>query len=88
MWHEEHIYKIKSIGVTGPPLEIIQSFLSHRFQRVAFNGQSSTWLPGTAGVPQRSILGSLLSLIYINDPSKNFSSTTKLFTNDTSLFLL
>ena len=34
VWHEGLIYKIKSSSVTGPPLEFIQSFLSHRFQRV------------------------------------------------------
>ena len=42
VWHEGFIYKIKSIGVTGLPLELIQSFLSHRFQRVVLNSQSST----------------------------------------------
>ena len=42
VWHEGLIYKIKSIGVTGLPLELIQSFLSHRFQRVVLNSQSST----------------------------------------------
>ena len=86
VWHEGLIYKIKSIGVTGPPLELIQSFLSHKFQRVVLNGQSSTWLPVTAGVPQGSILGPLLFLIYINDLSNNLSSTAKLFADDTSLF--
>ena len=88
MWHEGLFYKIKIIGVTGLPLELIQSFLNHRFQRVVLNGQSSTWLPVTAGVPQGSILGSLLFLIYINDLSNNFSSTAKLFADDTLFFLL
>ena len=50
VWHEGRIYKIKSIDVTGLPLELIQSFLSHRFQRVVLSGQP-TWLPVTAGVP-------------------------------------
>ena len=63
-----------------------ESFLSHRFQRVVFNGQSSTWLPVTAGVPQGSILGPLFFLIYINDLSNSLSSTAKLFADDTSLF--
>ena len=57
VWHEGPVYKIKSIGVTGLPLELIQSFLSHRFQRVVLNGQSSAWLPVTDGVLHRSILG-------------------------------
>ena len=67
-------------------MELIQSFLSHRFQRVVLNGQSSTWLPVTAGVPKGSILGPLLFLIYINDLRNNFSSTPKLFAGDTFLF--
>ena len=86
VWHEGLIYKIKSIGVTGLPLELIQSFLSHRFQRVVLIGQSLTWLAVTAGVPQWSILGPLFFLIYINDLSNNLSSTAKLFADDTFFF--
>ena len=86
VWHEGLIYNVKHIGVTGLPLELIQSFLNHRFQRVVLNGQSSTWPPVTAGVPQGSILGPLLFLICIDDLSNNLSSTTKLFADDTSLF--
>ena len=84
--HEGLIHKMKSIGVTGLPFEFIQSFLSQKFQRVVLNGQPSTWLPLIAGVPQGSISGTLLFLIYINDLSNNLSSITKLFADDTSLF--
>ena len=74
------------MGISGPLLKSIERFLSNRYQRVLLNGQSSRWLPIIAGVPQGSILGPLFILIYINDLSKNFSSITKLFADDTSIF--
>ena len=67
-------------------MKLIACFLSNRHQRVLLNGQSSTWLPIIAGVPQGSILGSLFFLIYINDLCKNLSSIAKLFVDDTSIF--
>ena len=50
VWHEGRNYKVKCIGVTGLKLDLIQSFLSHRFQRVVLNGKSSTSLPVAVGV--------------------------------------
>ena len=86
VWHEGLIYKLKSMGVSDSLLKLFQSFLTNRFQRVLLNGQTSEWLPVKAGVPQGSILGPLLFLIYINDLSENIESTVKLFADDTSLF--
>ena len=62
------------------------NFLKDRKQRVVLNGQNSTWVNVEAGVPQGSILGPLLFLIYINDLSENLVSNPKLFADDTSLF--
>ena len=56
--------------------------IENRKQRVTLNGRSSSW----TGVPQGSILGTLLFLIYINDLPDGLSSDTKLFGDDTSLF--
>ena len=71
------------MGITGLPLKLSKSFLNNRLQRVVLNGQVSAWTPVLTGVPQGSILGSLLSLIYINDLAKS-----KLFADDTSIFFV
>ena len=73
-------------GITDNSFKLIESFLSNRFQRVVLNGQSSSWTSVYVGVPQGSILGPLFFLIYINDLSKDISSTVKLFAHDTSIF--
>ena len=86
VWHDGLIYKVKSIGINDMFLKLITSFLKNRFQRVALNGQTSSWEPVLAGVHQGSVLGHLFILIYINDLSKNLSSNTKLFADDTSIF--
>ena len=62
------------------------NFSSNRKQRVILNGQVSACGSVNEGVPQGSILGTLLFLIYINDLSDNLSSNVKLFADDTSLF--
>ena len=64
---------------------MFHSYLNNRQQRVVLNGQYSKWAPILAGVPQGSILGPLLFLIYINDLPENLKSA-KLFADDTSLF--
>ena len=60
--------------------------MTNRKQRIVLNGRSSSWTNVKAGVPQGSILGSLLLLIYINDLADGLSSKTKLFADDNSLF--
>ena len=67
-------------------LNILSDFLRNRKQRVTLNGQSSSWTNVNAGVPQGSILGPLLFLIYINDLPDGLSSNAKLFAEIFSLF--
>ena len=86
MWHKGLIFKLKQNGVTGDLLNILIDFLKERKQRVVLNGQHSEWSNISARVLQGSILGPLLSLIYISDLSHNLSSNRSLFPDETSLF--
>ena len=86
VWHEGLVFKLKQIGISGNLLNISEDFLRNRKQRVVLNGQTSNWKNIHAGVPQRSILGPLLFLIYVNDLAENLSSNPKLFPDDPSLF--
>ena len=65
--HDGIIYKLTQNGISGNLLNFLKDFLKERKQRVVLNGQVSTWKNINAGVPQGSILGPLLTLIYIND---------------------
>ena len=86
VWHKGLIFKLKENGISDKILNIITDFLSFRKQRVVLNVQASPWVSIKASVPQGSILGPLLFLIYINDLSDDLSTTVKVFADDTSVF--
>ena len=86
VWHKGLIYKLQENGISGELLNIIVDFLNNRKQRVVLNGQSSNWVDVKAGVPQGSIMGPLLFLIYINDLPEGLITNAKLFADDTSFF--
>ena len=88
VWHESLLYKLESMGISPELHNLLENYLSGRFQRVILNGQFSSWKPILAGVTQDSILGPLLFLIYINDLPNELKSNAKLFADDTSLFTL
>ena len=86
VWYEGLMYKLKRLGIFGKYSGLIYSFLCNRYQRVVLNGQSSYWSQIKADVPQGSILGPLLFLVYINDLPQGLNSSVKLFVDDTSIF--
>ena len=67
-------------------LSLSKHFLSDRCQRVVLNSQTFDWKSILAGVPQGSILGPLLFLIFVNDLPNGLKSIVKIFSDDTSLF--
>ena len=87
VWHEGLLFKLKCNGISGNLYSFISDYLSDRKQRVVLNGTESSWLPIESGVPQGSVLGPLLFLLYINDLTEGISSNMRLFADDSSLFI-
>ncbi|XP_069105722.1 uncharacterized protein [Argopecten irradians] len=83
--HRFLIHKLRSYNIGGKILSWITAFLANNVQSVTVNGQLSTELPVTSGVPQGSVLGPILFLIYVNDMPDMLDCTIKLFADDTKL---
>ena len=86
VWHEGLIFKLKQNGVSGSLLMFFQNYLDNRKQCVVLNGSHSSHSKVKSGVPQGSVLGPLLFLIYINDLERNIKSNIKFFADDTMFF--
>ena len=87
VWHRALLYKMSALGIQGRLLDWFKDYLTNRKQAVVIKGSTSTYRPVSAGVPQGSVLGPVLFLIYINDIVRDIQSSVKLFADDTSMYL-
>jgi hypothetical protein len=85
--HRKLLIKLRDYGIHPSVCNWIEHFLSDRNQRVIINGSVSGWLNCTSGVPQGSVLGPLLFLLYINDlPDCVKHSQIYLYADDAKIF--
>ena len=85
VWHDGIIFKLKASGVESELLLLLKNYLGNQEQKVALNDQTSEWRKVMSGIPQGSVLGQILFLIYINDLPDGIDSLCKIFADDTSL---
>ena len=86
VWHQGLLFKLKSYTVEGSLFCVLENYLENRNKRVILHGQCSSWKNIVSGVPQGSVLGTLLFLTYINDLPNGLVSRCKIFADDTSIF--
>ena len=84
--HKHLIYKMSKYGVKDQVLRWVEAFLQNRTQRVVVCGEKSEELCVTSGVPQGSVLGPILFLIFINDLPLGIISPVSLFADDSKVF--
>ena len=86
VWHADLLQKLRCYWISGQIFDLISSFLSSRWLRVILEGKSSQEYPVNAGVPQESILGPTLSLLYINGLPDNVIWNIVIYADNTTLY--
>ena len=83
--HEALVFKLRQLSVGGPFLSILTEFLSNKLQRVVANGQFNEYRNVISGVPQGSVLGPLLFILYTHDMWFGLKNMLVSYADDTTL---
>ena len=84
--HQRLLTKLRFYGINGNSYNCIQTWFTHRSQCVVLDSESSSPVPVLSGVPQGTVLGPLMFLLYINDITKDINSPLRLFADDCLLY--
>ena len=84
--HRRLLSKLRSCKISKQIIDWVEAYLSNRKQRVLVNGTQSEWEPVSSGVPQGSVQGPVLVLVYINDLPKSVKNSIRLFADDTKIY--
>ena len=84
--HQRLIKKLQQIGFGGNLIKWLSSFLTDRSMRVTINGSRSSWVNILSGVPQGSVLGPLLFLLFVNDLPDWIKTNIRMFADDTKIW--
>jgi len=84
--HGRLVLKLDAHGIGGEILKWVENWLSERKQRVILGGEFTEWRDILSGVPQGSVLGPLLFIIYINDIDDDINSKLLKFADDTKIY--
>ena len=84
--HKRLLKKLKYVGITGITNNWVKAFLSQRSQCVRVEGECSSWSPVRSGIPQGSVLGPILFVIFINDMPDVVDSMCQMFADDAKIY--
>ena len=85
--HSKLLWKLCQYGIRVNALSWIRAFLGNQSQTVVLKGEESESVPVTSGVPQGSVVGPILFLVYINNLPEELTTQVRLFADDTAVYL-